>query len=77
MHSEGAKSPQRRTNMATKSSKSTFSGKTAHVSDGDVMRKSAVCPECRCRVSISIPDRKWHGNTAKFGNHAASTEEQA
>ena len=48
-----------------------FSGKTSSVSDGDVRNRTAFCPGCGKRVRITIPDKKMHGNTAKFASHAA------
>lgn len=46
-----------------------FSGKIIHVSDYDVMLKSARCPTCGQKVGITIPDKEWHCNMAKFNRH--------
>lgn len=57
-----------------KTNKCTFSGKTAHVSDGAVIDRVARCPVCGERVRITIPDKKLHCNTAKFAAHAAAVQ---
>lgn len=51
------------------------SGIKRHVSDYDVAVRKAACPICGRKVKITIPDRKWHGNTAKFGKHAQEKKE--
>lgn len=40
------------------------------VSDYSVMWRTAECPTCHQKIKITIPDRKMHGNTAKFSVHA-------
>ncbi len=52
-----------------------MSNKKGYVSDYDVAVRKARCPICLRRLKITIPDRKWHGNTARFPKHAAEARE--
>lgn len=46
------------------------SGLQRHVSDYNVYNKTAQCPICKQTVKITIPNKKLHSNTAKFGSHS-------
>ena len=46
------------------------SGKKQIVSDEVVMDKRCICRECGQYVKITIPDKRMHGNTAKFAKHS-------
>jgi phage/plasmid primase-like uncharacterized protein len=46
-----------------------------HVSDYQSVFRSAPCPVCGTKVKITIPDRKWHCNTARFSKHSAPKED--
>jgi hypothetical protein len=45
------------------------SGRLKHVSDLNVLLKTAPCPNCGKVVKISIPDKEMHCNTAKWSKH--------
>ena len=46
------------------------SGKSKVVSDLDVMNKNTQCPNCGKKVSITIPNKKAHSNSAKIAKHS-------
>jgi hypothetical protein len=52
------------------------SGKTSHVSDYNVLMRTAQCPWCYTKVRISIPDFKMHGNVAKFSSHRVTAADK-
>ena len=40
-----------------------------HVSNYQAAFRQAPCPVCGKQLKITIPDRKMHGNTARFPKH--------
>ena len=44
------------------------------VSDYSVAFRVAHCPVCHRLLKITIPDRKMHGNIARFPKHAKKEE---
>lgn len=52
------------------------SGIKRHISDYCVLNGKANCPICDApNIKISIPDRKMHGNVARFAVHKKNEQQ--